>query len=160
MSLRLNNLSAKNDMLPIGIRILIPGLTLSITPVRLYIKITKLYKQLTFSWPYLYLPKFTVMHITTTVEVKCECRIPFHSELVGYLEQELASPVTENAPLPDVPHEETIRQAIQNKMLFIKIIHPLRKLKPKMLERLKKLFKKDFVGTIRVGKDETTLILI
>lgn len=105
-------------------------------------------------------PKFTVMPSTTSIEVKCECTIPFHSELVGYLEQELNSPLTEDAPVNKVPHRETIMRALQNRMLFIKVTQPLKRLRPRLVRKLKKIFEKDFVGSIEVDADEITLILL
>jgi len=109
---------------------------------------------------YFYLPKFTIMHKTTSIEVKCECTIPFHQELVGFLLSLVDK--SDEAPLPkDVPHREAICQAIQQKMLFIKIIRgrPAGKWRRRITAKLQDILNKKLVGTIKVD-DAITLVLV
>jgi hypothetical protein len=102
------------------------------------------------------------MKTNTSIEVKCDCRIPFHSELVAYLE-DLSGQDSPDHPGPtDLPHKEIIRQALISKMLFIKVhfARPMKRWRPKLLKSVQHMLNKDLVGTIRVGADEVTLIML
>ncbi len=99
---------------------------------------------------------------SATIEVKCECNIPFHAELVGYLNR-----ISDNAPeeeqsLDKIPHREAIREALKSKMLFIRICfaRPITQFRPRLIKAVRQALHKDLVGTIRVGKNEITLILL
>ena len=100
------------------------------------------------------------MNTTTTVAVTCDCKIPFHDELVNQLEQLFASP---DADLPDLMAPSQIKNRnmiLQSKMIFVKITNPIKKVRPKLLETLRKLLNKELVGTIKGSKNEVTLILV
>ncbi|HMJ45721.1 MAG TPA: hypothetical protein VK498_00230 [Ferruginibacter sp.] len=96
---------------------------------------------------------------TTSIEVKCECNIPFHSELINYL-QLLSSDRISN--LQEVPHKDAIRKALKDKLLFIKIhlTCPIKQIRSKLVAVVKTGLDKELVGTIKVGKNEITLILL
>ena len=95
----------------------------------------------------------------TSIEVKCECNIPFHSELTNYL-QLLSSDSISNQH--DVPHKEAIRDALKNRLLFIKIhlACPIKQIRSKLLAVVKNGLHKELIGTIKEGKNDITLILL
>lgn len=103
-------------------------------------------------------PKFTVMQSNTSIEVKCECRIPFHDELVSYLQNSIDT--HSRAVSPEMPHKDEIRRALVSRMVFIKMVNPIRRGKKALLAAVKSLLKKDLIGTIKVGKDEITWIIM
>lgn len=98
---------------------------------------------------------------SATIEVKCECNIPFHAELVGYLSR-ISDNTPEEQSLEKIPHREAIREALKSKMLFIKIrfARPITQFRPRLIRAVRQALHKDLVGTIRVGKNEITLILL
>lgn len=102
------------------------------------------------------------MQNPTLIEVKCECKIPFHTELTNYLQKLLSGTISENYNEEEVPHKDVIAQAIRSKMLFISFgfTNSIKKVRPRMLKAIKKILKKEVVGTIKVGKGEITLILL
>lgn len=102
------------------------------------------------------------MENLTSVEVKCECSIPFHSELTDYIQKLASGTINENYNEEQVPHKEAITHAIRSKMLFVKFgfAVSIKKVQPRLLKAIKKILKKELIGTIRVGKDEITLILL
>ena len=125
-----------------------------------HIKIKDLYNILKLRIGIFIIPNLIVMPTTTTsIEVKCECNIPFHSELTDYL-QLLSSDSISNQQ--EVPHKEAIRDALKNKLLFIKIhlTCPIKKIRSKLIAVARSGLNKELVGTIRVGKNEITLILL
>lgn len=100
------------------------------------------------------------MNHPASIEVKCECIIPFQSELVGYLNR-----LSDSAPddqLEKIPHKDAIREALKSKMLFVRIrfARPVKQWRPRILKAAKSVLHKDLVGTIKVGKNEITLILL
>lgn len=100
------------------------------------------------------------MQTTTTVEVKCDCTIPFRSELESHLEQVLGNPDQAKKKLKDLPNLRSMDVLIHSKIIFVKITNPIRKSRSLMLDTLKKLFHKEFVGIIKGAKNEITLILV
>jgi len=102
------------------------------------------------------------MQNTTSIEVKCECKIPFHAELVTYLQKLVTNSVKDQQDPSDVPHRKEICQAIHKKMVFIRIdfARPIKQLRPALLKAFRLILNKDVIGTIRVGKDEITFILL
>ncbi|HLA55422.1 MAG TPA: hypothetical protein VK623_04950 [Flavobacterium sp.] len=101
------------------------------------------------------------MNKITSIEVKCECNIPFHQELVAFLYKLLKGNMT-NAQLPyEIPHREAISEAIQRKMLFVKIIfgHPVGRWRHRLVKAIQHILGKHLVGTIN-GHDGITLILL
>ena len=106
------------------------------------------------------IPNLTIMTTTiTSIEVKCECNIPFHSELTNYL-QLLSSDSISNQQ--EVPHKEAIRNALKNRLLFIKIhlACPMKQIRAKLVAVARNGLNKELVGTIKEGKNEITLILL
>ena len=99
------------------------------------------------------------MQTPTTVEVKCDCTIPFLSELESRLEQILSNPKEEDANLMDLPHIKKIKTVIQSRIIFVKITNPI-KTRSNLLDSVKQLFHKELVGTIKGEKNEITLILV
>lgn len=101
------------------------------------------------------------MRNATSIEVKCECAIPFQSEIITYIEKVIDGSQEDYDP-GDVPHKEVITQAIRSKLVFIKFhfARSIKKIKPKLLQAIKKTFKKELIGTIREGKNEITFILL
>lgn len=99
------------------------------------------------------------MNHPASIEVKCECTIPFQSELVGYLNHLSDTPEDQ---LEKIPHKDAIRDALKSKMLFVKIrfARPIKQWRPRILKAAKSVLQKDLVGTIKVGKNEITLILL
>jgi len=110
--------------------------------------------------PYLYNPKCTDMQNETLIEVKCECKIPFHAELVGHLTKLVRNANKKESSEPQPQHSDAIRQAINSKILFIKMMYPAKRGRSQLLKNVEKLFMKNLVGTIKVGKDEITFILL
>lgn len=101
------------------------------------------------------------MQNTTSIEVKCECKIPFHAELVAYLQKLVTCSVQDQQNPSDVPHRKEICQAIHKKMVFIRInFAHLKQLRPTLLKAFQLMLNKDVIGTIRVGKEEITFILL
>lgn len=102
------------------------------------------------------------MQKTTSIEVKCECSIPFHSELESCLYKLLSGTVSESRLPQEVPHRDAMCQALQRRMLFIKIKlgHPVKQWRAKLLQAVKRILGKELVGTIRIGKNAVTLIVI
>lgn len=100
------------------------------------------------------------MQTPTTVEVKCDCTIPFLSELESRLEQILSNPKEEeDVNLMDLPHIKNIKTVIQSRIIFVKITNPI-KTRSNLLDSVKQLFHKELVGTIKGEKNEITLILV
>jgi len=104
-------------------------------------------------------PNYTIMQNTTIVEVKCDCTIPFRSELESRLEEILSSPIEGDTSLQDLPHIRNIKTIIQSKIIFVKITNPV-KTRSRLLDNVKQLFHKEVVGTIKGDKNEITLILV
>jgi len=100
------------------------------------------------------------MQTTTTVEVKCDCTIPFRSELETHLEQVLRSPEHADTTLKELPHLRSMDVVIHSKIIFVKITNPIRKTRSVVLRTLKELFHKEMVGIIKGAKNEITLILV
>lgn len=102
------------------------------------------------------------MQKTTSIEVKCECSIPFHSELESCLYKLLSGTVSEDQLREEVPHRDAIYQALQRRMLFIKINlgHPVKRWRAKLLLAVRRILGKELVGTIRLAKNAVTLIVI
>ena len=99
------------------------------------------------------------MQITTTVKVKCGCDIPFQSELENHLEQLITSPGTR----PDFQTAANLKKlaaALQRRLIFIRVTHPLKDIRPMLVKTVKRLLNKDLVGTIKGAKNEITLILL
>lgn len=111
---------------------------------------------------YFYLPKSTIMQKTTSIEVKCECSIPFHSELESWLYKLLSGSVSDEQLQEEVPHREAIYQALHRRMLFIKIklVHPVKQWRHKLLIAVRRILGKELVGTIQAGKNAITLIVL
>jgi len=100
------------------------------------------------------------MQTPTTVEVKCDCTIPFLSELESRLEQILSNPKEEeDANLMDLPHIKNIKTVIQSRMIFVRITNPI-KTRSRLLASVGQLFHKELVGAIRGDANEITLILV
>jgi len=101
------------------------------------------------------------MNPNTSIEVKCECKIPFHSELVDYL-QDLSINLPTQDLSNEIQHKEAMRQALSGKLLFVKIHleKPIKEFRRKLLNAVKRMLNKDIVGTIKEGKDEITLIFL
>lgn len=99
---------------------------------------------------------------STSIEVKCECKIPFHAELVNYIHKLLVGAIDEHFDANKMFHTNAVTQALRNKLVFIKLdfAHTLKRVRPKLLAAFKKTFKKELIGTIKVGKHEITLILL
>lgn len=104
-------------------------------------------------------PNDTIMQNTTIVEVKCDCTIPFRSELESRLEEILSSPTEGHSSLQDLPHIRNIKTVIQSKIIFVKITNPV-KTRSRLLDHVRQLFHKQLVGTIKGEKNEITLILV
>jgi len=102
-----------------------------------------------------------IMNLPTTVEVKCDCKIPFHLELVAYLEQLFTNPNSETN-MQQALKINQLGMALQRRMVFIKITNPIKgiRIRPKLLKNVKLLFNKDVVGTIKGARNEITLILV
>ena len=99
------------------------------------------------------------MQTPTTVEVKCDCNIPFLSELESRLEQILSNPKEDAANLMDLPHIKNIKTVIQSRMIFVRITNPI-KTRSRLLASVGKLLHKELVGAIRGDANEITLILV
>ena len=99
------------------------------------------------------------MQTTTTVEVKCDCTIPFLTELESRLEQILSNPKEVEINLMDLPHIKNIKTVIQSRIIFVKITNPIRT-RSNLLDSVKQLFHKELVGTIKGENNEITLILV
>jgi len=99
------------------------------------------------------------MQITTTVKVKCGCDIPFQSELENHLEQLITSPETRPDSLT-AAHLKKLATVLQRRLIFIRVIHPLKDIRPALVKKVKLLLNKDLVGTIKGAKNEITLILL
>jgi len=101
------------------------------------------------------------MKTTTSIEVKCECIFPFHTELVVYLQNLLSGAVTENEFAKEIPHRESICDAVQDKVLFIKISfgRPVGQWRYRLLWVVRRIFGKNVVGTIRNGRQLTIVML-
>lgn len=99
---------------------------------------------------------------TTSIEVKCECAIPFHAELVTCLQKLLSGNLTDDEIPNEVPHWQAIRQALHEKMLFIKIGYPrrIKSWRPRLVAAMRRILNKNIVGTIRAGDSAVTLILL
>ncbi len=98
---------------------------------------------------------------TSTIELKCECHIPFQAELLQFIQRLANGAIDEDYDMNDVPHKDVIVQAIRSKLIFIKFnfTRSVKKIKPKLLEALRKTFQKELIGTIK-QKDEITFILL
>ncbi|MFT3795544.1 hypothetical protein [Flavobacterium sp.] len=96
------------------------------------------------------------------IELKCECNIPFRTELTTYLQKLASGNINERYNEEEVPHKEAIVHALSSKLLFVTLdlTQSIRKVKPNMLRAIRKILKKEIVGTIMVGKGEVTLILL
>ena len=101
------------------------------------------------------------MKKTTSIEVKCECIIPFHAELVVYLQNLLNGAVTESEFANEIPHRESICRAVQDKVLFIKIsfARPVGQWRYRLLWAVRQILGKNVVGTIRNGRQLTIVML-
>ncbi len=99
---------------------------------------------------------------TTSIEVKCECKIPFHTELVACLHKLLNGSMTEDQFPREVPHRDEISRALHSKMLFIKVelAHPVKRWRYRIVRAVRQILGKDLVATIHAGKSAITLILL
>ncbi|GEP52262.1 hypothetical protein FNO01nite_29340 [Flavobacterium noncentrifugens] len=99
------------------------------------------------------------MKITPTVEVKCDCKIPFQSELEHHLEQLISRP--ENpSNFQTAANLKSLAAVLHHRLIFIKVTHPIKDMRPRLLKKVKQLLNKDLVGTIKGTKNEITLILL
>jgi len=97
--------------------------------------------------------------MTTTVAVKCECEIPFQYELERHLERLISCPGTR----PDFQTAADFKKltaVLHRKLIFIRVTHPIGNIRPMLVKTVKLLLNKDLVGTIKVAKNEITLILL
>lgn len=100
--------------------------------------------------------------MSASIELRCECQIPFQAELLNFIQRLASGAIDENFDLNDVPHKDIIVQAIRSKIIFIKFrfARSLKKVKPRLLAALRKTFQKELIGTIKQGQDEITFILL
>jgi len=95
---------------------------------------------------------------TTTVKVKCDCKIPFQSELEQHLEQLITTETITD--IETVADFKTVSAILRSKMIFIKVTSPIKDIRPRLLKSLKLLLNKDLVGFIKGSKNEITLIML
>ena len=99
------------------------------------------------------------MKATTTIEVKCDCKIPFHLELESHLEKLLISPEAD-LQFQTTANLRRMNTILQSKLVFIKVTNPIKNIRPRILKKVKHLLNKDLVGIIKGSKNEITLILL
>jgi|GEM_PF-1789638 len=102
------------------------------------------------------------MNENTSIEVKCDCKIPFHSELVAYLKKMFVKQGRKSDMSDFIPNQEEIANALKSKTVFIRVAFPapVKGISPFVMKAIKNILRKDIVGVIRVGNDEITLVLL
>lgn len=101
-------------------------------------------------------------HITS-VEVKCECRIPFHDELRSYFTHLLETPQEfATASSNGIKHLKEINDALHMKILLVAVDHdtPLLGWRDRTSQAVESTLHKSLLGTISSDARHTTLILI
>jgi hypothetical protein len=101
------------------------------------------------------------MYESATIEMKCDCPIPFHTELL-YLIKDIFvhgkfSLREKTSILPD---GDVVVEALKGRPIFLNIgfKRPVKKIKPFIIKALQSLFKKDVVAIMKIGEDDFTLI--
>ena len=102
------------------------------------------------------------MNSATSLELKCECAIPFHADLISYLTKLFSNGSSMPEPDSGVPHQQEIAEALEGKTIFVSVdfAHPVTTVRPATLKRIKNIFKKDIVGVMKIGAKEITYVLI
>ncbi|MBD3581261.1 hypothetical protein [Flavobacterium selenitireducens] len=102
------------------------------------------------------------MNDSTSIEVKCDCKIPFHSELVAHLKRMFVKQGRKTESDNLILNQEEIADALKSKTVFIRVAfpEPVKKISPFVMKSIKNMLRKDIVGVIRVGNDEITLVLL
>lgn len=98
----------------------------------------------------------------TTIEIKCDCHVPFYRELVAYIRNILESSDKSVIRSEEIPHRDEIRMALERELLFVKIqlAKPVGRWRYTLRRKLAKVLDKSVVGTIDTGRDSMTLILV
>ncbi|RZJ73588.1 hypothetical protein [Flavobacterium sp.] len=102
------------------------------------------------------------MHNTTSLELKCECTIPFRSDIIAYLEKLFNIGAEDAIPNPAIPQEDAVAEALRNKALFVTVgfSQPVKKIRPAILKKLKSFFHKDIVAIMKSDNIQITYLLI
>lgn len=102
------------------------------------------------------------MNDSTSIEVKCDCKIPFHAELVAHLKKMFAKRGRRTEMDNLIANQDEIANALKSKTVFIRVEFPtpVKSISPFVMKAIKNVLRKDIVGVIRVGNDEITLVLL
>jgi hypothetical protein len=97
----------------------------------------------------------------TSVAVECDCRIPFHDELMRYFRRLFLNGSPRKRIKDCLLHREAIVEALRRRTIFIKLTSdtPGARLRPQALREAKKILGKDVVAMM-TGERNITVVMM